>query len=77
MVCKDVTNLKELGEMEESLFLPAFHMLKFVNCNKPFFKKLLYKSFLNAKKQCDKWQDYKMNLDPFEKDKPIYYEFTE
>lgn len=77
VVCKDVTNLKELGEMEESLFLPAFHMLKFVDCNKPFFKKLMYKSFLNAKKQCDKWQDYKMNLDPFEKDKPIYYEFTE
>ena len=37
----------------------------------------MYKAFLNAKKQCDKWGDYKMYVAPYEKDKPIYYEFTE
>ena len=31
----------------------------------------------NAKRQCDKWGDFKMNLAPFDKNKPIYYEFTE
>lgn len=38
---------------------------------------VLYLSFRNAKKQCDKWGDFKMELAPFDKNKPIYYEFTE
>lgn len=76
-VCKDVTSLDEIEEMEGNLFLTAFRKLKFVDCNKPFFKRLMYFSFMNAKKQCDKWGDFKMNVAPFERDKPIYYEFTE
>ena len=75
VVCKEKTNLAEIEEMEGNLFLGAFRKMKFVNCNKPFFKKLMYKAFLNAKKQCDKWGDYDMYVAPFEKDKPIYYEF--
>lgn len=76
VVCKDVTSLDEIEEMEGNLFLGAFRKMKFVNCNRPFFKKLMYKAFLNAKSQCDKWGDFKMNVAPFDKDKPIYYEFT-
>lgn len=76
-VCKEGTNLDEIEEMEKALFLPRFRLLsKFVDCNKPFFKKLMYKSFQNAEKQCSKWSDYEMYVAPFEKDKPIYYEFT-
>lgn len=77
VVCKNVTCLAEIEEMEGNLFLGAFRKIKFVDCNKPFFKKLMYKAFLNAKKQCDKWGDFKMNVAAYEKDKPIYYEFTE
>ena len=76
VVCKEVTSLAEIEEMEGNLFLTAFRKLKFVNANRPFIKKLLYRAFLNAKKQCDTWGDYEMHLAPFEKDKPIYYEFT-
>ena len=77
VVCKEVTSLAEIEEMEENLFLPAFRILsKFVDCNKPLFKKLMYKSFLSAKKQCDKWGDFQMNIAPFDPEKPIYYEFT-
>ncbi len=36
----------------------------------------MYKAFISAKKRCDKWNDYEMNVSPLEKDKPIYYEFT-
>ena len=36
----------------------------------------MYRAFQNAKKQCDRWGDYQMNLAPFEPGKPIYYEFT-
>ena len=36
----------------------------------------MYKSFLRAKKGCDKWKDYKMNVSPYTDDKPISYEFT-
>lgn len=77
VVCKNVTCLAEIEEMEGNLFLGAFRKMKFVDCNKPFFKKLMYKAFLNAKKQCDKWGDFKMNVAAYENDKPIYYEFTE
>ena len=76
-VCKDVTSLAEIEEMEGNLFLGAFRKMKFVDCNKPLFKKLMYKAFQNAKKQCDKWGDFKMNIAPYDPDKPIYYEFTE
>ena len=78
VACKEVTSLAEIEEMEGNLILPSFRKLsKFVNCNRPLFKKLMYRAFLNAKKQCDKWGDFKMNIAPFAADKPIYYEFTE
>lgn len=77
VVCKNVTTLAEIEEMEGNLFLPAFRKLKFVDCNRTIFKKLMYLSFKNAKKQCDKWGDFKMNVATFDKDKPIYYEFIE
>lgn len=76
VVCKQVTDLKEIEAMEGALFLPAFRMLKFVNVNKPVFKRLLHKSFQAAEKKCKPWMDYQMNVAGYEKDKPIYYEFT-
>lgn len=76
-VCRSVTDLNEIEEMESGLFLPAFRLLsKFVDCNSPFFKKQMYKSFANAKRQFDSWHDYEMYVAPFDEDKPIYYEFT-
>lgn len=80
VVCREVTSLDEIEQMEGNLFLTAFRKmakLGIVDCNKPFFKKLMYKSFQNAKRQCDKWGDFKMNIAPFDPDKPLYYEFTE
>ncbi len=77
VICREVTDLLEIEEMEGNLFLPAFRKLKFVDCNKPFFKRLMYMAFKNAKRQCDKWGDFKMNLAPYDKNAPIYYEFTE
>ncbi len=77
VVCREVTSLAEIEEMEGNLFLGAFRKMKFADCNKPFFKKLMYKAFGNAKRQCDRWGDFKMNVAPYEAGKPIYYEFTE
>lgn len=62
--------------MEGNLFLPAFKNLKFVDCNKLIYKKLMYWSFALSKKKCDKWDDFDMNVAPYKKDEPIYYEFT-
>lgn len=79
VVCKDVTSLQEIEEMEGNLFLPSFRKLsklKFIDINKPLCKKLLHRASLNAKKQCDKWGDFEMHVAPFDKDQPIYYEFT-
>lgn len=76
VVCKAVTSFREIEEMEENLILPTFRRLKFVDCNKPFWRGLMYKAFASAKAGCDRWHDYEMHVAPFEKDKPIYYEFT-
>ncbi len=75
-VCKEVASFREIEEMEENLILPSFKKLKFVNCNKPFWKKLMYGAFLSAKSKCDKWRDYEMNVGAYDENKPIYYEFT-
>lgn len=74
VVCKAVTSFREIEEMEENLILPTFRKLKFVDCNKPFWRKLMYKAFVRAKSGCDKWHDYEMAVAPYETDKPIYYE---
>ena len=75
-VCKAVTSFREIEEMEENLILPIFRRLRFVDCNKPFWRKLMYRAFVRAKSGCDKWHDYEMTVAPYETDKPIYYEFT-
>lgn len=78
VVCRPVTSLAEIEEMEGALFLPSFRRLaKLVDCNKPLFKRLLHTAFQNAQKRCGKWGDYVMNVAPFAKDGPIYYEFTQ
>ena len=76
VVCKAVTSFREIEEMEENLILPIFRKLRFVDCNKPFWRKLMYRAFTTAKKRCDTWHDYEMSVAPYDKDKPIYYEFT-
>ena len=76
VVCKEHTDLAKIEQMEGNLFLGKFRKMKFVDCNKPFFKRLMYRAFINAKKQCDRWGDFKMDIAPYEKSKPIYYEFT-
>ena len=49
VVCKAVTSFREIEEMEENLILPTFRKLKFVDCNKPFWRKLMYRAFVRAK----------------------------
>ena len=58
VVCKAVTSFREIEEMEEALILPSFRRLKFVDCNKPFFRRLLHWAFTSAKARCDEWHDY-------------------
>ena len=76
VVCKSVTTFREIEEIEENLILPAFRKLKFVDCNKPFWRRLMYRAFTSAKKRCDAWHDYEMQVAAYAPDRPIYYEFT-
>ena len=76
VVCRQDASFREIEEMEEALILPSFRRLRFVDCNRPFWKRLMYRAFTSAKAGCDKWHDYEMAVSPYEKDKPIYYEFT-
>lgn len=75
-VCRAQTSFQEIEEMNGNLLLPAFRKMKFVNCNLPLFKRILHFAFAASKKKCDKWNDYKMNVFPYEKGEPIRYEFT-
>ena len=75
-VCKAVTSFREIEEMEEGLILPSFRRLSFVDCNRPFWRRLMYKALTRAKAGCDRWHDYEMDLAPYEEGKPISYEFT-
>ena len=59
-----------------ALLRKMIYKLEFVDCSKPFWRKLMYKAFLQAKAGCDKWHDYEMTVVPYDKAKPIYYEFT-
>ena len=76
VVCREKTSLAEIEEMEGALFLPSFRRLRFVDCNKPFWRRLLHRAFVSSKKSCDKWGDYEMHVAPYDPDGPIYYEFT-
>ena len=75
-VCREVTSLAEIEAMEGELFLPAFRRLRFVDVNRPFWRKLLYRAFATSKKKCDRWHDYEMHVRPERPGEPIYYEFT-
>lgn len=79
VVCKDVTSLQEIEEMEGTSSCRRSESSASSNSSTStsrFAKKLLHRAFLNAKKQCDKWGDFEMHVAPFDKDQPIYYEFT-
>ena len=56
-VCRDVVTFREMEEIEENLILPSFRKLRFVDINKPFWKKLMYRAFSTAQKHCDTWHD--------------------
>lgn len=75
-VCREVTSLAEIEAMEGELFLPAFRRLRFVDVNRPFWRKLLYQAFATSKKKCDRWHDCEMHVRPERPGEPIYYEFT-
>ena len=75
-VCRSVATFREIEEIEENLILPSFRRLRFVDCNKPFWRRLMYKAFTRAKSACDRWHDYEMEVAAYDKDKPITYEFT-
>ena len=66
----------EIEAMEGELFLPAFRRLRFVDVNRPFWRRLLYRAFAASKKKCDRWHDYEMHVRPQAAGEPIYYEFT-
>ena len=61
-VCKAVTSFREIEEMEENLILPIFRRLRFVDCNKPFWRKLMHRAFAPRREKAEKrsaaWQNH-------------------
>ena len=52
--------------MGPSISGPIFRRLRFVDCNKPFWRKRMDRAFVRAKGGCDKWHDYGMTIAPYE-----------
>ena len=75
-VCRDVVTFHEIEQIEENLILPAFRKLHFVDINKPFWRKLMYRAFTTAKKCCDAWHDYERRSKPVAKERPEYRDET-
>lgn len=75
-ICKEKTSFKEIEEMCQELTVGHFKGLGFVDIDKPFFKRLMYKAFKNAEHKCAKWHDFDIHLEPYTKDKPLHYCFT-
>ena len=53
-VCRDVTTFREIEEMEENLILPIFRRLRFVDCNKPFWRKLMHRVFAPRRRKAER-----------------------
>lgn len=75
-VCRDVTSFDEIEELYASIFMPSFEKLSFANANHPLIRRILYFAFKKAEKRCEKWDDYKMEVQPLKKGEPIRYRFT-
>lgn len=45
----------EKQNLHRGVFMPTDRKLRFVDCNKPFWRKLMYKAFVRAKHNCNKW----------------------
>ena len=54
VVCEAVTSFREIEEMEENLILPTFRKLKFVDCNKPFWRKLMHRVFAPRRRKAER-----------------------
>jgi hypothetical protein len=52
--CKAITSFREIEEMEENLILPIFRRLRFVDCNKPFWRKLMHRAFAPRREKAEK-----------------------
>ena len=70
-VCREKTSLAEIEDMLGNIFLPSFRRLSFVDVNKPFWRRLLYRAFLGAKGRCDRWGDFEMHIEPYSPKEPM------
>ena len=52
--CKAITSFREIEEMEENLILPIFRRLRFVDCNKPFWRKLMHRVFAPRRRKAER-----------------------
>ena len=75
VVCREATSFEEIERMYGELFLASFRRLRFVDCNKKIFRKLMCRSFRLAERRCSKWKDYDMRVEPYSGDGPIRYRF--
>jgi hypothetical protein len=51
-------------------------LMSYYTVCKAVTKLILHWSFVASEKKCNAWHDYEMSVAPYEKGKPIYYEFT-
>ncbi len=76
VVCREKTSFSEMEEIIDNITKPIYAKLHFVDVNKKFWKKLIYRAFKTAEKRSNRWGDYVMHVAPYSDGEPIYYEFT-
>ena len=75
-ICKDKVSVKRIEKINNDLLLPSYRKLSFVNYNWKFLKPIMHKVFQSAKKRCDTFHDFEMELEDYDKNKPVSYGFT-
>lgn len=76
VVLGDKTSFNEIEEICREIFIGKRKHVPFVDCNRRFFKKLMYRAFIRAEKRCEQYHDYEMTVEPYREGEPLRYKFT-
>jgi len=75
-ICKGEITFTEVEQNYDELMRPTYAWMKLLNGNNRLVKCLMYFAFKNVKGRCDVFGDYNMQVDPYDKNKPLTYHFT-
>ena len=75
-LCKKEISFDEVEKNYEEMMLPTYRGMKLFNGNHGIVKRIMHLAFKSAQRRCDMFEDFKMHVDPYDRNKPLTYHFT-